>query len=85
MGIEIPPEVDDLRPDRYATMVAKLFHVDPTLTSIAEIRFSDRHLDDLGGGETPRVLTFSTADLEKGPLWSHFDKEAIKRRFIAAA
>lgn len=84
MGIDVPDIIADLRPDRYATMIAKLFLVDPTLESIGSINFRDQGPHDLGGEATPRTLTFSIEQLEKGPTWSHIDKEAFMRRFVSA-
>ncbi len=84
LGIDVPEITADLRPDRYATMLAKLFMVDPTLESIGAICFRDHGPHDLGGEATPRTPTFSIEQLEKGPTWSHFDKEDFLRRFIQA-
>jgi hypothetical protein len=82
MGIDIPDTVAGLRPDRYATMLAKLFLVDPSLESIGLINFREQGPHDLGGEATPRMLTFSIEQLEKGPQWSHVDKESFLRRFV---
>jgi len=84
MGIDVPDIVADLRPDRYATMLAKLFLVDPSLESIGSINFRDQGPHDLGGEATPRTLTFSVEQLEKGPTWSHINKEAFMQRFVLA-
>lgn len=72
-GISTPEQLDDLQPNLYAAMLARIAeaHQDPSLQTISAIGFSDHAFDTRAETDEGLKIIFSLPMLKKWPRWSH--------------
>ncbi|MBN2057873.1 MAG: hypothetical protein JW782_03650 [Candidatus Saganbacteria bacterium] len=76
-GLQVAPEIDTLRPDQYAAILADISErqQDPTFKNIAEIGLSETaafHV--IKGPEEAKQLIYSIQMLGEAPTWAHWEK-----------
>lgn len=76
-GLKVSEEIDTLRPDCYAAMLADISErqQDPRLRNIAEIGLSDTaSFHSIEGPENARKIIYSIPMLSKAPTWAHWEE-----------
>jgi hypothetical protein len=76
-GVNVPPEINELAPDLYSALLAKLkdgYHQN-TLDDIVAIAFTEKPLDMVTEGEGGKTMLFSLPQLRTHRSWAHFEED----------